>query len=61
MVNAAVIFFTQLPSLSRERVLASEPIPLNERLGYSPAEFGSLFGRSATWVPTAADHSPDPR
>ena len=28
---------------------AREPIPLNERLGYSPAEFGSLFGRSATW------------
>jgi hypothetical protein len=28
---------------------ARQPIPLNERLGYSPAEFGSLFGRSATW------------
>jgi hypothetical protein len=28
---------------------AREPIPLRERLGYSPAEFGSLFGRSPTW------------
>jgi hypothetical protein len=28
---------------------AREPIPLSERLGYSPAEFGGLFGRSATW------------
>jgi hypothetical protein len=28
---------------------AREPIPLGERLGYSPSEFGSLFGRSATW------------
>jgi len=28
---------------------ARQPVPLNERLGYSPAEFGSLFGRSATW------------
>ena len=29
--------------------VAREPIPLSERLGYSPAEFGGLFGRSATW------------
>jgi hypothetical protein len=29
--------------------VAREPIPLNERLGYSPAEFAALFGRSATW------------
>jgi hypothetical protein len=29
--------------------VAREPIPLNERLGYSPAEFASLFGRSPTW------------
>jgi hypothetical protein len=28
---------------------ARKPIPLSERLGYSPAEFGGLFGRSATW------------
>jgi hypothetical protein len=28
---------------------AREPISLSERLGYSPAEFGGLFGRSATW------------
>jgi hypothetical protein len=28
---------------------AREPIPFSERLGYSPAEFGSLFGRSASW------------
>jgi hypothetical protein len=28
---------------------AREPIPLSQRLGYSPAEFGGLFGRSATW------------
>jgi hypothetical protein len=29
--------------------VAREPIPLSERLGYSPAEFASLFGRSPTW------------
>ena len=29
--------------------VAREPIPLGERLGYSPAEFASLFGRSPTW------------
>jgi hypothetical protein len=28
---------------------ARQSIPFSERLGYSPAEFGSLFGRSATW------------
>jgi hypothetical protein len=28
---------------------AREPVPLGERLAYSAAEFGSLFGRSATW------------
>jgi hypothetical protein len=28
---------------------AREPVPLGERLGYSAAEFGGLFGRSATW------------
>ena len=28
---------------------ARETVPLSERLGYSAAEFGSLFGRSATW------------
>src|SRR4029450_5738139 len=28
---------------------AREPIPLRDLLGYSPAEFGSLFGRSPTW------------
>jgi len=25
------------------------PMSLNERLGYSPAEFAALFGRSPTW------------
>jgi hypothetical protein len=35
---------TQTPSRT-----AHEPVPLGERLGYSAAEFGSLFGRSATW------------
>jgi hypothetical protein len=30
-------------------VVAREPIPLTERLGYSPAEFAVLFGRSPTW------------
>jgi hypothetical protein len=29
--------------------VAREPIPLSERLGYSPAEFAALFGRSPTW------------
>ena len=29
--------------------VAREPIPLIERLGYSPAEFAALFGRSPTW------------
>ena len=29
--------------------VAREQIPLNERLGYSPAEFAALFGRSPTW------------
>lgn len=29
--------------------VAHEAIPLGERLGYSPAEFASLFGRSPTW------------
>ena len=29
--------------------VAREPIPINERLGYSAAEFAALFGRSATW------------
>lgn len=29
--------------------VAREPIPLNERLGYSPSEFAALFGRSPTW------------
>ena len=29
--------------------VAHEPIPSNERLGYSPAEFAALFGRSPTW------------
>jgi hypothetical protein len=29
--------------------VARDPIPLNERLGYSPTEFASLFGRSPTW------------
>jgi hypothetical protein len=29
--------------------VAREPIHLNERLGYSPAEFAALFGRSPTW------------
>jgi hypothetical protein len=28
---------------------ARKLIPLSERLGYSPAEFGGLFGRSPTW------------
>jgi hypothetical protein len=28
---------------------AREQIPLGERLGYSPAEFGALNGKSATW------------
>lgn len=28
---------------------ARQTISFSERLGYSPAEFGSLFGRSATW------------
>ena len=30
--------------------VAREPIPLNERLGYSAAEFAALFGRSPTWA-----------
>jgi hypothetical protein len=30
--------------------VARESIPLDERLGYSPAEFASLFGRSPTWA-----------
>jgi len=29
--------------------VAREPIPLDERLGYSPVEFALLFGRSPTW------------
>jgi hypothetical protein len=29
--------------------VARESIPLTERLGYSPAEFAALFGRSPTW------------
>jgi hypothetical protein len=29
---------------------AREPIPLSERLGYSVAEFATLFGRSPTWA-----------
>src|SRR5262245_54294338 len=29
--------------------VARKPIPLSERLGYSAAEFGGLFGRSTTW------------
>jgi Helix-turn-helix domain len=29
--------------------VARGPIPLTERLGYSPAEFAALFGRSPTW------------
>src|SRR5213592_2073920 len=29
--------------------VAHEPLPLTERLGYSPAEFAALFGRSPTW------------
>jgi hypothetical protein len=29
--------------------VAREPIPLAERLAFSPAEFAALCGRSATW------------
>jgi len=29
--------------------VAREPLSLDNRLGYSPAEFASLFGRSPTW------------
>jgi hypothetical protein len=29
--------------------VACEPIPLAERLAFSPAEFAALCGRSATW------------
>ena len=29
--------------------VAREPLPLTARLGYSPAEFAALFGRSPTW------------
>jgi hypothetical protein len=29
--------------------VARELIPLSERVGYSPAEFAALFGRSPTW------------
>jgi hypothetical protein len=29
--------------------VARQRIPLGERVGYSPAEFASMFGRSATW------------
>jgi hypothetical protein len=29
--------------------VAREPIPLSERVAYSPAEFATLFGRSPTW------------
>jgi len=36
------------PAQTQSRV-AREPIPLSERLGYSPAEFAALFGRSPTW------------
>ena len=28
---------------------AREPIPLDQRAAYSPAEFAALFGRSPTW------------
>jgi len=30
--------------------IAHEPIPLTQRLAYSPAEFGAFFGRSPTWA-----------
>jgi Helix-turn-helix domain len=33
----------------RNRVLRVNQSSLNERLGYSPAEFAALFGRSPTW------------
>jgi helix-turn-helix protein len=33
----------------RTQTQSREPISLNERLGYSPAEFAALFGRSPTW------------
>jgi hypothetical protein len=29
--------------------VAREPLPLSERLGYSPTEFAALFGKSPTW------------
>jgi hypothetical protein len=35
-------------ALTRSRV-AREPIPLDKRAAYSPAEFAALFGRSPTW------------
>jgi hypothetical protein len=28
---------------------AREPVPLSERLGYSPTEFAALNGKSSTW------------
>ena len=28
---------------------ARKPVPLNDRLGFSPAEFAALNGKSATW------------
>ena len=30
--------------------VAREPIPLNQRAAYSPAEFAALCGRSPTWT-----------
>jgi len=30
--------------------VAREPIPLDQRLAYSAAEFAALFGRSPTWA-----------
>jgi hypothetical protein len=30
--------------------VAREPIPLNERLGYSPAEFAASCGRHPSWA-----------
>ena len=42
------------PTSQRQRAqtqshAAREPIPLNERLGYSPKEFSEANGKSATW------------
>ena len=45
-MNCSVILGQRAQTQSR---VARKSIPLTERLGYSPAEFAALFGRSPTW------------